>query len=220
MAIFSTGANITSTAQIADNAVATADIAALAVTPAKIAFGNEADVLTTVAGAAVWAPPTVSAAGVMTMFAGAAAPSGWLLCDGASLLRATYATLFTAIGIVFGAADGTHFNVPDMRGRVPAGVGTGIGGGVAGTGLPVGGSALTALALADWKGEETHVLTTAELAAHAHNITLLATGTGGLAIVRSTTTGTPSTVSTESAGSNTAHNNIQPVMGLNFIIKT
>src|SRR5262245_19026075 len=50
--------------------------------------------------------------------------SGWLLCDGASYLRSgTYASLFAAIGTTYGSADGTHFNVPDFRGRVPAGVG-------------------------------------------------------------------------------------------------
>ena len=45
-------------------------------------------------------------------------PSGWLLCDGSSLSRSgTYADLFAVIGTNFGAADGTHFNIPDLRGR-------------------------------------------------------------------------------------------------------
>jgi microcystin-dependent protein len=43
-------------------------------------------------------------------------PTGYLECDGASLLRASYADLFTAIGVAYGNADGTHFNVPDYRG--------------------------------------------------------------------------------------------------------
>jgi microcystin-dependent protein len=57
--------------------------------------------------------------GSMMPFAGAAAalPTGWLICDGASLLRASYPALFTVIGTAHGAADGTHFNVPDLRGR-------------------------------------------------------------------------------------------------------
>jgi microcystin-dependent protein len=47
-------------------------------------------------------------------------PTGWLECDGSSLLRAgTYAALFAAIGTTYGAADGTHFNLPDLRGRFP-----------------------------------------------------------------------------------------------------
>lgn len=47
------------------------------------------------------------------------APAGWLVCDGRSLLRADYALLFAVIGTTFGSADGTHFNLPDLRGRVP-----------------------------------------------------------------------------------------------------
>lgn len=51
-----------------------------------------------------------------------AAPSGWLLCDGTSYLRADYPTLFTAIGTAYGAADGTHFNVPAGQGYFLRGV--------------------------------------------------------------------------------------------------
>lgn len=59
-------------------------------------------------------------------FAGSAAPNGYVLCDGSSLLRAgTYAALFAVIGTTFGAVDGSHFNVPDFRGRIAVGVGTG-----------------------------------------------------------------------------------------------
>ena len=66
-------------------------------------------------------------AGAMMEYAGAAAPSGWLLCDGNSYLRADYNDLFTALGggsSPWGLPDGTHFNVPDMRGRMPVGKGT------------------------------------------------------------------------------------------------
>ncbi len=63
-------------------------------------------------------------AGSIIMYGAAAAPAGWVLCNGASLLRAgTYASLFSVIGTTFGTADGTHFNVPDMRGIFPRGVG-------------------------------------------------------------------------------------------------
>ena len=41
---------------------------------------------------------------------------GYLYCDGASYLRSDYPLLFAAIGTAHGAADGTHFNVPDYRG--------------------------------------------------------------------------------------------------------
>lgn len=59
--------------------------------------------------------------GVVLPYGGSSAPTDWLLCDGASYLRADYPDLFDKIGTTFGSADGTHFNVPDMRGRVPVG---------------------------------------------------------------------------------------------------
>lgn len=62
-------------------------------------------------------------AGMMTPFAGSVAPTGWLFCDGSAVSRTTYAALFSAIGTLWGAGDGsTTFNLPDMRGRVPAGI--------------------------------------------------------------------------------------------------
>lgn len=58
--------------------------------------------------------------------AGATAPAGWLMCDGNSYLRASYPALFAEIGTIYGAADGTHFSVPDLRGRFPIGVSAGL----------------------------------------------------------------------------------------------
>ena len=62
-------------------------------------------------------------AGVVYPFAGAIAsiPSGYLLCDGSSLLRTSYPALFNAIGVIYGAADGTHFNLPDFRDKMLVG---------------------------------------------------------------------------------------------------
>lgn len=61
--------------------------------------------------------------GVMQMFGGAAAPSGWLLCQGQQVSRTTYAKLYAVIGTAFGAGDGiTTFTLPDMRGQFPRGV--------------------------------------------------------------------------------------------------
>lgn len=60
--------------------------------------------------------------GALMPYAGATAPSRWLLCDGAAVSRTTYARLFGVIGTTFGAGDGsTTFNVPNMLGRVPIG---------------------------------------------------------------------------------------------------
>jgi microcystin-dependent protein len=74
--------------------------------------------------------------GTLQMFGGAAAPAGYLLCNGAAVSRTTYAPLFAAISTAFGVGDGsTTFNVPDMRQRFPLGVAaTGTGATLGGTG--------------------------------------------------------------------------------------
>ena len=62
------------------------------------------------------ATPSVPA-GTIHAYGGTTAPAGYLMCDGTSYLRTDYPSLFAAIGTAFGAADSTHFNVPDLRGR-------------------------------------------------------------------------------------------------------
>jgi microcystin-dependent protein len=62
-------------------------------------------------------------AGMLAPYAGSTAPTGWLLCDGASLLRTDYPELFAVIGTTYNpAAPATYFNIPDMQGNVPVGV--------------------------------------------------------------------------------------------------
>lgn len=163
--------------------------------------------------------PLAMPTGSMMMYAGSAAPSNFLLCDASAVSRTTFAALFAVIGTTFGVGNGTTtFNVPDMRGRVAVGVGTGTGGGASGTGLPTGGSALTAVSRAGWKGEETHQLTVPELASHTHNLPYVTTGSGS--IVLDNVSAGASTINTSSTGGDTAHNNIQPILGIFFIIKT
>lgn len=66
--------------------------------------------------------------GSVLQFVGAAAPGGWVLCDGSAISRSDYSTLFGVIGTTFGVGDGsTTFNVPDFRGRVALGAGAGSG---------------------------------------------------------------------------------------------
>lgn len=164
------------------------------------------------------------ASGVIKVYAGAAAPTGYLLCDGASYLRATYPDLFTAIGTTFGSVDGTHFNVPDLRGRAPIGSGTGDA------------ADATAHALGAKTGTEKHALIEAELAAHTHVDAGHAHESDATAFVVqnaagsfSLSAGTDYDVATSTAaasaalantGSGTAHNNMPPVLAVNFIIKT
>jgi microcystin-dependent protein len=181
--------------------------------------------------------------GAVMDYAGATAPSGWLLCDGTSYSTTTYAALFAVIGYTFGGS-GANFNVPDARGRTIIGVGQGTG--------------LTNRVLGGVPGEENHPLTAAELASHTHTATSTqgththtatdsghthtvtgfptpnaAAGTGAYAGSGTQQSGGASaaiTVSTVSAGAITttvtatgtgnAHNNMQPSLALNKIIKT
>lgn len=81
---------------------------------------SDSTIQTTAAGSSSIVP-----SGTIIMYGGAAAPSGWLLCDGSAVSRDTYANLFTAISTTFGVGDGsTTFNVPDFRGIFPRGAGT------------------------------------------------------------------------------------------------
>lgn len=61
--------------------------------------------------------------GMVSPYAGASAPTGWLLCDGAAVSRTTYASLYGVVGDTYGAGDGTTtFNVPNLKGRVIVGI--------------------------------------------------------------------------------------------------
>ena len=60
--------------------------------------------------------------GVVNPFAGATAPSGWLLCYGQAVSRTQYPVLFNTLSTTYGSGDGsTTFNIPDMRGRAVVG---------------------------------------------------------------------------------------------------
>lgn len=57
-------------------------------------------------------------AGEVSAFARLSAPEGWLVCDGSAVNRVTYSRLFSAVGTIFGAGNGTTtFNLPDLRGE-------------------------------------------------------------------------------------------------------
>ena len=56
-------------------------------------------------------------AGIIAAWPGNTPPDGWLVCNGATISRTTYADLFAAIGTTFGAGDGTTtFKLPDYQG--------------------------------------------------------------------------------------------------------
>jgi microcystin-dependent protein len=104
--------------------------------------------------------------GVISAYAGVSAPSGWLMCAGQAVSRSTYAALFTALSTTYGVGDGsTTFNLPDLRGRVPAGVDN-MGGSAASR---LTSTVLTASnTLGATGGTQTHTLTEAQMPSHTH----------------------------------------------------
>ena len=113
--------------------------------------------------------------GEIRMYGGASAPAGWVFCDGTEYTAlqddAKYAALVTVLG------GGSSKNVPDLRGRMPMGAGTGSG--------------LTARALKATGGDETVTknLTNAQMprhthtqGTHIHNYELWHQGTPGVGI--------------------------------------
>ncbi len=83
------------------------------------------------------------------------APVGWFFCDGTSLPINGYDALFAVIGTTYGGDGRTFFNLPDLRGRVPVGMGQNDG---------------LNLRLGQTGGRETVQLTTDNLAPHSHTI--------------------------------------------------
>ena len=88
--------------------------------------------------------------GSIVMFAGRTAPAGWIICDGSAVSRTDFSALFDVVGTQYGEGDGsTTFNLPDISGR-----------------LIIGSS--SSHPVASVGGEETHVLTSQEMAEHTH----------------------------------------------------
>lgn len=121
-----------------------------------------------------------------------------------------------------GAGDGsTTFNLPDYRGRVVAGCDA-MGGTAAGR-LTSAGSGVYGGAMGAAGGTETHTLTTAQLASHGHTLTgalQLTGGAGGSAnnLISQVADGAV-VQSIASNGSGSAHQNTQPTITANYIIK-
>lgn len=132
------------------------------------------------------------------------APSGYVLCDGSAISRTTYSDLFAIISTDYGVGDGsTTFNVPNLKGKVPVGFNSAEG---------------EFDALGETGGAKTHSLVIGEIPHHYHKVD---SGTAGHTVNSSTTTDGPQlnyAYGTEPAI--TAHNNLQPYIALNFIIKT
>jgi microcystin-dependent protein len=151
------------------------------------------------------------------------APTGWAFCDGQLLLISQNTALFSLLGTQFGGNGINTFALPDLRGRVPIHV----GGSGAGPGL-------STYAIGEIGGAEVVTLLATQMPAHTHGLTASAangnTDTPGpttvlaknAAGVPQFSTGAPGTTMAPAsiglAGSNLPHSNLQPYLGLNWII--
>ena len=157
--------------------------------------------------------------GEIRMFAGNFAPRGWAKCEGQLLQISQYSALFSLLGTRYGGDGSTTFALPDLRGRVAIGSGTGPG--------------LTPHPLSQRAGSETNMLTVTNLPAHNHSINAvtadgntsvpggnLPAGTKLLDKEYSDTTATTSMNATmvSSTGGGEAVNNMQPYLTVTYII--
>jgi phage tail collar len=151
----------------------------------------------------------VTPAGVIAAFAGASAPTGWLLCDGKEYDRRTYPDLARVFG------SGFKFRVPDLRGRFVLG---------ASSAHPAG----------EQGGEEKHTMTTAEMPRHQHQIggessqwsggagiyQTNFSGGGGWPGISSFGAGYLDRAVAQVTGGSQPFNIMPPYVAMNFIIKT
>lgn len=102
--------------------------------------------------------------GEVKLFAGTFAPRGWAFCEGQLLSIQQYTALYSILGDQFGGDGRSTFGVPDLRGRVPVGVGAGPG--------------LTPMSATQKGGYERVQITEANLPAHSHAVNCDMTSTG------------------------------------------
>jgi microcystin-dependent protein len=182
--------------------------------------------------------------GASVTYWGSTAPStNFALAQGQAISRTTYAALYALIGNTYGAGNGaTTFNIPDVVGRVPVMLDAGSAR-ISSTFF--GSSPAT---LGNVGGSQSHTLTTAQLASHTHANTVSETphahtetqhsavvntsnfqdtahfcaGPNGGSIQSALSTGSATagvSISNASAGSGSAHNNMQPGIISNHIIR-
>ena len=153
------------------------------------------------------------------MFAGNFAPSRWALCDGQLLPISQNTALFSLLGTTYGGDGRTTFGLPDLRDRSPIHFQQGPG--------------LSDRSLGETGGAATVALTPAQLPAHTHgaraalsptsnapsaDVSLSPSG-GGAPVYKALSHPTAMAAQTLSAaGSSLPHNNMQPYLGVNFII--
>lgn len=159
--------------------------------------------------------------GTINPYAGDTAPSGWLLCAGQTLnatANPEYATLFSVIGTRYGGTGISSFRVPDLRGRTIAGLDN-MGGTDAGrlTWQNVLGTVGASSTTVD-DGEQRVILTQAQLPDFKHEYQV-SRGGGVTGTYFYIIDGTYGGSYFYGHGSGQSHNNMQPTMLLNYIIK-
>jgi microcystin-dependent protein len=155
------------------------------------------------------------------IFAGNFAPRNWAFCNGQLLPISQNTALFSLIGTTYGGDGRTTTALPNMQGRAPMHPGNGPG--------------LTSRRLGQRSGVTTVTLSEAQMASHTHTQQAapdsadlnapaadrsLTRANGGAAYQMNTTANLVPMASqaVTSVGGNSSHNNVQPVLGLNFII--
>ena len=149
------------------------------------------------------------------LFAGNFAPRGWAFCNGQLLPISQNTALFSLLGTTYGGNGQTNFALPDFRDRVPMHFGQGPG--------------LSSYVPGESGGSAQVTISAAQMPAHAHSIgTTSASGTTGnvsgavsLGASAKPAYGAAQNLAplgSEAAGGGQPHNNLQPYLGLNFII--
>ncbi|WP_218598148.1 phage tail protein [Polaribacter sp. NJDZ03] len=100
--------------------------------------------------------------GIIKIFAGDFAPRGWAFCEGQLLAINSNTALFSILGTTYGGDGRTTFGLPDLRSRVPVGLGNGPG--------------LTPRRLGEKDGTEHNVLNVTQMPPHTHAAVLTSTG--------------------------------------------
>ncbi|SOE20026.1 Microcystin-dependent protein [Spirosomataceae bacterium TFI 002] len=158
--------------------------------------------------------------GEIILFAGNFNPRSWARCDGQLLAISQYSALFSLLGTTYGGDGRSTFALPDMRGRVATGVGTGPG--------------LSTRQQGSRSGSETHTLNINEIPAHTHTQrgsskpptqntasgASLASGdiTTPMENIYAASNGDVPLSATGLAGGSQSHTNLQPILAVNFII--
>jgi microcystin-dependent protein len=173
--------------------------------------------------------------GVVIPYGGSSAPNAnWLLAQGQAINRVTYAALFSLFSTTYGAGDGTTtFNLPNLQQRVPVGVGSGYA-------LGATGGAATHTLTTNEMPTHSHTVNdhghTVNDPGHYHDLPVNASSQDGQqawreggspysdnfnSAIASTgiTINSASGLITSNQGYGQAHNNMQPYIVLNYIIK-